>query len=206
MADLTLYFDKYVFSHWVLSVWVALEEKGLAFDKVAIDLEKGEARGTSYRAVNWGAKVPALRHGDLVVGESLAILEYLEEAFPKHERLYPEDVKGRAEDRQILSWLRTDLFALRAAMPFEGIFEKKERPPMTEQARLEAEKVVDAVHRRLDARRQKLTLADFELAFTMRRLIHYGYDLSAHQDVVKVSDQVWARSSVQSWNRGRGKF
>jgi glutathione S-transferase len=204
MTDLTLYLDKYFFSPWVLTVWVALEEKGLTFDKTPLDLEKGEARGAAFRAINWGAKVPTLRHGDTIIGESLAILEYLEEAFPERPRMYPADLKARAQDRQILSWLRSDLSALRTAMPYEGIFEKMERPPMTDQAKLDAEKLLHAVEQRLATARERPTLADFELAFTMRRLIHYGYDLSTHQAAVKFSDQIWARPSVQSWNRARG--
>ena len=51
---------------------------------------------------------PVLQHGSLWIGESLAIVEYLEETFapPAWPRLLPADVRDRAHARELSSWLR----------------------------------------------------------------------------------------------------
>jgi glutathione S-transferase len=207
---LTLWSDSRFTSPWVLSVWTALREKGVPFEVETLDLERGEHRSGEYPSRTLTAKVPAIRHGDLWLSESLAILEYLEEVFgpPRHARLFPEDRAGRARDRQIMAWLRSDLLELRRCMPFEGIFEPHEPPPVTPRAREEAEKLLRAAATRLPPERAlRPTLADFDLAFALRRLVRYGHDLSGFPEVVAGADAIWARPSVRSWvaidRRGR---
>jgi maleylacetoacetate isomerase len=60
----------------------------------------GEQHGADYRAVNPLGLVPALRHGDATVVQSLAICEYLEDTFPEPP-LLPADAAGRARVRAI---------------------------------------------------------------------------------------------------------
>lgn len=186
---------------WTLGVWAALREKGLPFQARTLDPNAGEDVAREYTQATWSGKAPALQHGDTWLVESLAILEYLEDVFapPRHPRLLPADPRARARDRQILSWLRTDFFELRRCLPFQGIFVEVAAPAMTPEAHRQAEKLLAVVSTRLQGATQTPTLADFELAFTVQRLIHYGYDLRRFQDVVAFADRVWNRPSVQSW-------
>lgn len=62
-------------------VW-ALEEIGVAYDYVKVDLFKGEGRSPDYLAINPAGKVPVLVDGDFTLTESVAILNYLGEKFP----------------------------------------------------------------------------------------------------------------------------
>jgi len=55
----------------------ALEETGLPYEHVALDVRKGETRSSSYLALNPNGRVPALCDGDLVLFESMAINFYL---------------------------------------------------------------------------------------------------------------------------------
>ena len=71
-------------------------------------------------------------------------------------------------------------------------------PERTPKAEREAEKLLRAVATRLGREREP-TYADLELAAMVRRLIHYGYDLSAHADAVAYCDAIWRRPSIQSW-------
>jgi glutathione S-transferase len=48
-----------------------------------LNLAKGENRAADHLAVNPMGKVPALRHGDVVITENAAICTYLADAFPK---------------------------------------------------------------------------------------------------------------------------
>lgn len=64
-------------------VRLALVEKGLAHESVAVDLQAGEQHTPAYRALNPRGVVPTLIHDGAVLIESAAILEYLDDVFPE---------------------------------------------------------------------------------------------------------------------------
>lgn len=79
MAGLTLYTNP--MSRGRIARWM-LEEVGTPYEAVYLDY--GPAmKGPEYRAINPMGKVPALRHGDVVVTECAAICAYLADAFPE---------------------------------------------------------------------------------------------------------------------------
>jgi len=80
MAQLTLYHA--VPSRSVIVRWM-LEEVGEPYDVHLLNLAKGDSHTADYLAVNPMGKVPALRHGDVVVTEVAAICTYLADAFPE---------------------------------------------------------------------------------------------------------------------------
>jgi glutathione S-transferase len=80
MADLTLYHAAPSRSSIVL--WM-LEEIGQPYDIHLLSLKKGTNREAEYLGVNPMGKVPALRHGDMVITELAAICTYLADAFPQ---------------------------------------------------------------------------------------------------------------------------
>src|SRR5688572_26083859 len=82
-------------------VRIALRLKGVPFEETSIDLMKGEQHAESYKAVNPQAVVPALViDDDAPLFQSMAILEYLEEAH-QEPPLLPPDPRGRARVRGI---------------------------------------------------------------------------------------------------------
>src|SRR4051794_2282766 len=86
MADLTLYHAAPSRSSIVL--WM-LEEIGEPYDVKLIKLNDGEQMKPDYLAINPMGKVPALRHGDVVITEAAAICTFLADAFPKAELTVP---------------------------------------------------------------------------------------------------------------------
>lgn len=80
-------------------VTIALEEMGLAYDVVPVDILNGGQNAPEFRAINPNGKMPALVDGQIVVFESAAILQYLGR---KTGQFYPADEKVRT---QIDSWL-----------------------------------------------------------------------------------------------------
>lgn len=62
---------------------LALELKKLPYESRLLEFSKGDVKTPEYLALNPRGKVPTLRHGDVAVRESLAILAYLERAFPQ---------------------------------------------------------------------------------------------------------------------------
>ncbi|HXH02594.1 MAG TPA: maleylacetoacetate isomerase [Candidatus Competibacteraceae bacterium] len=96
-ANLTLY--DYWRSSAAYRVRIALNLKGLDYRQVAVDLRRQEERSPHYRARNPQGLVPALELPDgRVLGQSLAICEYLEEVHPAPP-LLPADPVARARVR-----------------------------------------------------------------------------------------------------------
>jgi len=62
---------------------VLLEELGAPYDLHVLNLKAGEQRQPAYRAINPLGKVPAIRHGEAVVTEQVAIFIYLADLFPQ---------------------------------------------------------------------------------------------------------------------------
>lgn len=100
MATLQLHHS--IFSASSQKVRLALAEKGLAHDSVAVDLQAGEQHSPAYRALNPRGVVPTLVHGGAVLVESAAILEYLDDVFPE-PALRPTDPVTRQRMR---AWVR----------------------------------------------------------------------------------------------------
>jgi len=63
-------------------LWM-LEELGIPYEIVPIDLKAGAQHSAEYLAINPMGKVPAIAHNGAVVTESAAILCYLADAFPQ---------------------------------------------------------------------------------------------------------------------------
>lgn len=82
-------------------VRIALNLKGIAYEAQFVHLPKGEHRAASYSSVNPQGLTPTLVVDDgEQLGQSLAIMEYLDETHPK-PALLPSDAKGRARVRSL---------------------------------------------------------------------------------------------------------
>ncbi len=79
-------------------VRVVLAEKDLEYERVHVDLHKGEQRLPEFLKLNPYGKVPVLIDEDVVVYDSTIINEYLDEEYP-NPPLMPEDSAGRSRVR-----------------------------------------------------------------------------------------------------------
>lgn len=92
-------------------VRIALHMKGLEFEQMPIDLRAGGQRSQEYLAVNPQGLIPYFIDGDLAIGQSLAIIDYLEETHPEPAVL-PADPKARARVRAIAQIIASDIHPL----------------------------------------------------------------------------------------------
>jgi maleylacetoacetate isomerase/maleylpyruvate isomerase len=94
-------------------VRIALHYKGVGYEVVPKHLlrEGGEHRRTDYLAVNPQGLVPALDDDGVVLGQSLAIIEYLEERFPEPP-LLPATPADRARVRAMALGIACDIHPL----------------------------------------------------------------------------------------------
>lgn len=117
MAEFTLVIGNKNYSSWSLRPWLALKATGQDFDEVLITLRQPETKA-KILAHSPAGKVPILKHGDLLVWESLAICEYLAEIFPA-AGLWPEDARARAVARSVSTEMHAGFAALRRDLPMD---------------------------------------------------------------------------------------
>jgi glutathione S-transferase len=115
MAELTIYLGNKNYSSWSLRPWLVLKQIGIAFDEVVIPLYQPASREILLKHSPSG-KVPALRHGEVTVWDSLAICEYLADSFPTF-RLWPADHMARAAARAVSAEMHSGFAALRSHLP-----------------------------------------------------------------------------------------
>jgi glutathione S-transferase len=87
----------------VRKVRIVLAEKGLQYEKVNIDLMKGEQKKPEYLAINPYGKVPALQDNSTTVYESTIIMEYLNDKYP-NPPLLPADPGARSRARVLMHY------------------------------------------------------------------------------------------------------
>ncbi len=112
---LHLYIGNKAYSSWSLRPWILMTQFGIAFEETVIPLSQPT---TGIELLRHGptGKVPVLHVDDIIVWESLAIFEFLAEAFPKMP-IWPADRKARARARSLSSEMHAGFAKLRATCP-----------------------------------------------------------------------------------------
>ena len=106
-----------LYSYWRSSaayrVRIGLNLKGLPHQITPVHLVRdgGQQHTAAYAALNPQELVPTLRHGERVLQQSMAILEYLDEVFPD-PALLPDDAEGRARVRALAQLVACDIHPL----------------------------------------------------------------------------------------------
>jgi glutathione S-transferase len=109
---LTLVIGNKNYSSWSMRPWIALRATNIAFDELMIPLYTGDADKRRILGFTQSGKVPVLVDGDVTIWDSLAIIEYAAERFPK-ARLWPDDYAARAHARSISAEMHSGFAALR---------------------------------------------------------------------------------------------
>jgi maleylacetoacetate isomerase len=92
-------------------VRIALNVKGLAYESVPKAFATAEHRAREYTALNPQGLIPALEDDGAVIGQSLAIIEYLDET-RRDPPLLPADPLGRARVRWLAQAIACDIHPL----------------------------------------------------------------------------------------------
>ncbi|WP_390549775.1 maleylacetoacetate isomerase [Qipengyuania sp. MTN3-11] len=90
---------------------IALELKGLDYEYVPVNLLASEQKGEAYTGRNPFGTVPLLEAEGRDRAQSMAQIEWLDEAYPDAPRLLPKDVEQRFTARELAYAIATELHA-----------------------------------------------------------------------------------------------
>jgi len=110
----TLVIANKCYSSWSLRPWLLMKQLGVAFDEITIPLDLPDTKEKVLKHSPAG-KVPILVDGDVTVWESIAIMEYVGDAFGAP--VWPQDRKARAMARSVAAEMHASFMALRNACP-----------------------------------------------------------------------------------------
>ncbi len=103
------------YSSWSLRPWLLLHANNVSFDEVHESLTQHQIRERLGK-YSETCRVPVLIDGDINVHDSLAICEYVSEAYLQGKG-WPTDTKARAQARAICAEMHAGFNALRGEMP-----------------------------------------------------------------------------------------
>jgi glutathione S-transferase len=196
---LTLYVGSKRYSSWSLRPYLALAHTGAQFECKTILLDQEDTKANIAR-VSPGGKVPVLHHDGLVVWDSIAICEYVNELFPE-AKLWPADRAQRAKARSISAEMHAGFAALRRDMSMD-IGTDLAGKGHTPEALADARRVM-AIWREAIAASGgpflfgTFTIADAMYAPVTTRFVIYGVDLDA--TCRAYVDAVYALPAMKQW-------
>ena len=113
-----LYIGNKNYSSWSLRPWLAMRQLGIPFEevKLRLDFSPGSAFKTTLERIGSPGKVPVLIDDALVVWDTLAIVEYLNDRFPD-KAVWPRDMRQRARARSLCAEMHSGFTTLRGHCP-----------------------------------------------------------------------------------------
>ena len=202
MASFTLVIGNKNYSSWSLRAWLVLKKADVDFEEIRISLYTPTSRSQLLQYSPSG-KVPVLRHGSLIVWDSLAICEYIADLFPDRY-LLPQTAKLRAIVRSVSAEMHSGFLAVRQhlSMNCRARMPKQELLP-------EVQSEVDRILTIWHTCRQEFgtdgdflfgryfTIADAMYAPVVSRFITYGIKLDPIAQAY--ADTIWSLPAMQEW-------
>ncbi|HOX72077.1 MAG: maleylacetoacetate isomerase [Dokdonella sp.] len=194
-----------LYSYWRSSaayrVRIALNLKQLAYEIVPVHLVNngGEQHSESYLELNPQATVPTLLDGSRIFRQSMAIIEYLDEAYPGATALLPSTARERARVRAIAQVVACDIHPLNNLRVMQFL-ERDFSSPVVERDRWSRHWITtgfNALEKMLDDNSSTglysdgdaPTLADICLVPQVYNARRFGVDLTAYPTIARIEQQ-----------------
>ena len=203
-----------LYSYWRSSaayrVRIALNLKQLSYVTVPVHLlnNGGEQHADEYRELNPQESVPVLLDGARIFRQSMAIIEYLDEAYPGGASLLPSTARERARVRALAQTIACDIHPLnnlRVMQFLERDFsspaverERWSRYWITEGFRALQALLGDNSSMGLYCEGDSPTLADICLVPQVYNARRIGVDLAAYPDIVRIEQQCLALPAFEA--------
>jgi len=124
LNELSLTMGNKNYSSWSLRPWILMKHLGLAFAEQVLPLDTPEFARDIVKYSPTG-RVPILRHGELLVWDSLAICEYVCELAGAG---WPRDGAARAVARSVCAEMHSGFGALRTQWPMNARARDRKTP------------------------------------------------------------------------------
>ena len=201
MADIAIVVGNKNYSSWSLRGWLALKATGVDFDEIVVPLHQPNTKAELLRFSPAG-QVPILRHKGLTIWESLAICEFLADAYPS-AKLWPTDLAARAFARSVSAEMHAEFQPLRSNMPMD-MRASKPGKGMVDGVRENIDRIC-AIWRECRERHGKggpylfghFTAADAMFAPVVSRFVTYGVKLDPVSAAYR--DAIWAMPAMKTW-------
>ena len=172
-------------STWSLRPWLALKRTGASFQEIEVELRQGEVTTAKLGEISPSKLAPALKDGDLVIWDSMAICEYLAEKFPE-AKLWPADAALRAVGRSAAAEMHSGFQALRGECPM-ALDEEPRVLEISEATQRNVRTIVERWNQLLARSGGPFLLGDWSIADAFytpvaTRFRTYGIDLSVYGD------------------------
>ncbi len=178
-------------------VSVLLEELGVEYNLIPIDLSKGAQKTPEFRAMNPNGRIPVIvdrDNDDFVVFESGAIMVYLAE---KYGQFYPADPKVRS---RALQWLMFQMGGVGPMMGQANVFYRyfpEKIQPAIDRYQHECRRLFEVLDTRLGQSRylagDEITIADFANWAWVRTYNWSGVSMDGLEHLRRWVDELYDR-------------
>ncbi|WOJ89944.1 glutathione S-transferase family protein [Methylocapsa polymorpha] len=197
----TLVIANKAYSSWSFRPWILMRHFDVAFDEIVVPLAQATTHEDILRYSPSG-RCPVLRDGDILVWDSLAIIEYLAERLSQTP-IWPRPQAARAEARSLAAEMHSGFMALRGLLPMN-----MRRPVAKRELTAEAEADVSRLEQAFSQARKRFgesgaflfgefSAADAMFAPVVNRL--HVYDVSVTPQTRAYMDAVMALPAWRAW-------
>jgi glutathione S-transferase len=183
--------------HW------ALEELGVPYEKVKLDLAAGDQKKPEYLALNPNGKVPLLVAEGQPIFESLAIMLYLGERFGAERGLFPGPNPERAAAFKWMAWGGVTLMEVLSRLvrnTSERFPEEERNPRAAEAAKRDINSALAILDRELAGKPyllgESFSLVDITLVTFFPFMGRLGVDLTPHANINAWMGRCMSRPSL----------
>lgn len=184
----TLYIGSKQFSSWSMRPWLCLKYARIDFEEVIIPLRTNSTKA-NIAAVSPSKKVPCLNYKGLLIWDSLAICEFINDLKPEAE-LLPQNQEKRAIIRSVVAEMHCGFLDLRQEMPMDTKLKTEQMP--SPQAQINIDRILEIwklVRQKYGDNGEflfgKFSIADAFFAPVISRFVSYGVDAGAMKNYIK---------------------
>ena len=191
------------YSSWSLRAWLMLKFSGLPFKEVLVDSHDSSNRA-ELLLLSPSILVPRLQHNSVIVWDTLAIGEYLNEITPQ-AKLLPSNVVQRAHCRSICGEMHSGFSALRGSLPMNLKANFKEFK-IWSKAQLDIDRILTIWNECLTKYKgpylfgKQITLADAMYAPVVTRFLTYKVPLDGL--CLQYCEQIMSLPEMKEWVMG----
>lgn len=203
----TLFIANKAYSSWSMRPWLLMASMGIPFEEVVIPMARPDSKKKMLKHSPVG-KMPALKDGDVIVYESIAVIEYIAEKYPQ-KNIWPKNKAARALARSLSAEMHAGFQALRQHCP--TVFRRPVKArELTPEAALDVARLESAFANTRKAYGRggpflfgKFTAVDAMFAPIVTRL--HIYDIKVSKTTRAYMDAIMALPAYQAWIKDAAK-